>query len=453
MPTRPEPQALFADSTCVVGIDVGNAANGFHAVALRGGRYVDKLFTEDPAALAVWCRETCDAVVVAVDAPCRWSPNEGPRLAERQLMRQGIFCFSSTTRAAALTHRTNNYGWMFNGEAIFKELETTYPLCPVLPSAGHQCCFETFPHAIAWHMTGGSAKASNKTTERPALLTAAGIDTSALTSIDFVDAALCALVAHHAATGQPLESYGEPATGLIIVPATRPTSTPPDSPSNVEAADHDLQVFEATDGQHARSEFPAGSIPPCASMDRMAPALARLVASTSYLAHPDVVRAVGRAVFPTIRDMRRRTQLVMREGEAVGMYDDNHTPTAALLWSHGIPRGNRRGWTFAHTWSASNDLDSYTHPANVAMIPECLASLTDKDGPLTRFLRWHSQTVYGWKPAGQPPVTKPDGYETVEWRYLPPIADPWAFISQRLAEVNNERVRVLRPLMERLGRP
>lgn len=439
-------------TACVVGVDVGNETNGFHAVAFRDGRYADKLYTRNPAELAAWCRDTCRALVVAVDAPCRWSLVEGPRPAERELMRRGIFCFSSTTRAAALGHPANNYGWMFNGEALFKELEKTHPLCTALPSAGQRCCFETFPHAITWHLRNGNASAAAAQEQRGALLRAAGIRLDELTKLDFIDAALCALVAHHAATGQPLESYGESATGLIIVPAQRPTPKAEEVPRHGTAAEPKFQALEEVDVRLEQPEFPAGSIPPCPSMDRLAPVLARLVARTSYLAHPDVVRAVGRAVFPAIRSMRRRTQHVMRDGEAVGMYDDNYTPTVALLWSHGIAGGNRKGWTFAHIWSASDDLDAYTHPANVAMVPECLASLTDKEGPLTRYLRWHSQSVYGWKPADAPAVAKPEGYDVIVWRYLPPIPDPWSFIRQRLAEADNERVRVLRPLMQKTGR-
>jgi predicted RNase H-like nuclease len=40
-----------------------------------------------------------------------------------------------------------------------------------------------------------------------------------LTNIDLMDAALCALTAYHAASGQECVSFGEPNTGLIIVPA------------------------------------------------------------------------------------------------------------------------------------------------------------------------------------------------------------------------------------------
>ncbi len=51
-----------------------------------------------------------------------------------------------------------------------------------------------------------------------ALLDQLGIDRTALTNIDKVDAALCAYMAHLAATGADLHTYGELITGLIVVP-------------------------------------------------------------------------------------------------------------------------------------------------------------------------------------------------------------------------------------------
>jgi len=43
------------------------------------------------------------------------------------------------------------------------------------------------------------------------------IDTEPLTNIDSVDAALCALTAHHFLAGS-FKTYGDPETGLIVVP-------------------------------------------------------------------------------------------------------------------------------------------------------------------------------------------------------------------------------------------
>lgn len=81
-------------------------------------------------------------------------------------------------------------------------------------------CFESFPHAITWHLQGGQADASRKRAQRAALLAQAGIRSERLRSIDWLDAALCGLAAHQLATGGPMRSYGESVGGLILVPAS-----------------------------------------------------------------------------------------------------------------------------------------------------------------------------------------------------------------------------------------
>jgi predicted nuclease with RNAse H fold len=206
-----------------VGIDVGGIKKGFHCVALRDGQYSGKFSSPVAKAVADWCREIAKADVIAIDAPCRWSNTERGRPAELALMAKRIFCFSSPTREKASVPGSKFYGWMFQGEAIFQELEKSHPLAMEFPIASPPpLCFETFPHAIAWHLQGGQANAQRKRIERKQLLQDAGIDTAALTNIDLIDAALCALVADHVATGKPCEAYGEPDTGFIVVPHLKP---------------------------------------------------------------------------------------------------------------------------------------------------------------------------------------------------------------------------------------
>lgn len=194
-------------------------------------------------------------------------------------------------------------------------------------------------------------------------------------------------------------------------------------------------------------------IPPLEPLDQYFQDLCRMVAKTSWLPHPDTVRALGRAAFPTSRAKRQHPRFtsISKNGEPVGMYDDNTTPTWAILWAHGIVGGDRTGWGFAHVWPASDDINSYTHLANLAMIPECFASLTDKDGPLTGYLRWHAWTVYGWKPDHVEPPQMPVDYNNIQWRYFSKFDAPRIFIGQRLSKLNNKRVRILRSIMEMRG--
>jgi hypothetical protein len=67
-------------------------------------------------------------------------------------------------------------------------------------------------------------------------------------------------------------------------------------------------------------------------------ALARMVAQTSWLPHPETVRTFGRAVFPALRARTGKPRLsqVLADGDPVGMYDDNVTPAWALFWSQQI---------------------------------------------------------------------------------------------------------------------
>lgn len=213
-----KPNSRNKPQITAVGVDVGGTRKGFHAVAISNGVISGHLATKDVHDLSRWCREEMRVRVIAVDAPCCWSKDGRSRPAERELMKKGIWCFSTPTREQAVGHPRNYFGWMLRGEALFQAIADCYPLCSKWPVAGRQYSFETFPHAIAWHLRGGNADASQKRKQRRTLLAQAGIDHTALTNIDLIDAALCALTAYRAATGGKCVSYGEADTGLIIVP-------------------------------------------------------------------------------------------------------------------------------------------------------------------------------------------------------------------------------------------
>ena len=206
-----------------VGVDVGGARKGFHAVAVGPGQLVGQRNTRDPEDLAAWCR-SLQAGLIAIDAPSRWSGDGRMRPCERQLLREGIRCFASPSREQAIHHPSDYYGWMLRGEALYEALAASHPRCLGLPITG-PACFETFPHAITWQLRGGQADAARKREQRSALLRSAGIALDTFSSLDWIDAALCALAAQRIAAGQPCRVYGEAVSGLILVPAA-PAAAP-----------------------------------------------------------------------------------------------------------------------------------------------------------------------------------------------------------------------------------
>jgi len=201
----------------VIGIDVGGKRKGFHAVALRDGRFVEVWTDVDPVQIAAWCQKL-GACVVAVDAPCAWSKVGSSRLAERKLKIGGetVQCFKTPTRERALTNRSNFYGWVFNGEQLFRELMQPYTLFDGQQS-DRPTVMETFPHAVACALAGKVIPAKPKgKTRREALLTQ-GYDVNGLRNIDLVDAALCA-VAAETFRQERWTAFGDAHEGFIVVP-------------------------------------------------------------------------------------------------------------------------------------------------------------------------------------------------------------------------------------------
>ena len=76
---------------------------------------------------------------------------------------------------------------------------------------------ELIPQAVACALADTIVSAKHKRIVRRNLLNRARVDISKLTNIDMLDAALCALAAHHLALGT-FKKYGEAESGLIVVP-------------------------------------------------------------------------------------------------------------------------------------------------------------------------------------------------------------------------------------------
>ncbi len=202
----------------VAGIDVGGARKGFHAVLLEGRRVVDQLNTSDEEALAQWCLR---ADRIAIDAPCGWAQaGQRSRLCERQLLAAGMHCFATPTREAALASRSNFYGWMLRGEALYSALQGHgLMIARDTQDLEGRCCFESFPHGVTIALSPQlEVKSALKLEQRSALIERFGVSRCGLSSIDWIDAAVCALFAELLADGFPVAVYGEPDTGLLVLP-------------------------------------------------------------------------------------------------------------------------------------------------------------------------------------------------------------------------------------------
>lgn len=208
----------------VAGLDVGDPKKGFHAVALRDGRYLERFTARDASEIAAWCRNL-GVTLIGVDAPCRWSMDGHARKAELDLRKEGIQAFAAPARERASGHPF--YAWMMAGERLYEALyQDGYPLLDDMRGSDvGPLCFETFPHAVACALAGRVLAAKDKNPDRRALLEKSGISSALLPNMDFVDAALCALTAHHLANSA-VKSYGDAVGGYILVPGySQPSNT------------------------------------------------------------------------------------------------------------------------------------------------------------------------------------------------------------------------------------
>jgi predicted nuclease with RNAse H fold len=211
----PRTRKSLSESAPAAGIDVGGPRKGFHAVVLHDGGDVEILRSTAADAIAARVRNA-GARAIGVDAPCHWRRGEDLRPAERDLALRRIHCFATPGREAGESHPF--YAWMRNGMALYGCLSAAYPLFDGSAPAGARVCFETFPQAIACTLAGKSLSARNKRADRRGLLAGLGIDAGALGSIDFIDAALCALPARSYLQGH-YQSLGDPVEGWILLPA------------------------------------------------------------------------------------------------------------------------------------------------------------------------------------------------------------------------------------------
>ena len=200
------------------GIDVGGKKKGFHLVGLSeyGSLQSRHVLTPEDAALAV---KSWGVHVVAVDAPMSWAAVGRSRVSEQKLEFFGIHCFKTPCESVARDRPF--YDWVRNGLALYDVLgQHEYRRPKELPKAdkGSLRMIETFPHAVARRLSVSESTGRSKVRFRRQVLREYGIDESQLRNIDFVDAALCALLARiYLEQGESAtESPGDIEEGMFI---------------------------------------------------------------------------------------------------------------------------------------------------------------------------------------------------------------------------------------------
>jgi predicted RNase H-like nuclease len=153
--------------------------------------------------------------VIAIDAPPAWAVDGRSRLTERVLAERNIRTFATPNRVRG----TGNpfYDWMEVGFRVFRAAARAgFPRYAAGDPRG--TAMEVFPHASATVLRGFlRPKGIGKKAWREGILVAQGVRTDQLTSIDLIDAGLCALTGLLALQGKRF-APGDPKEGVIVLP-------------------------------------------------------------------------------------------------------------------------------------------------------------------------------------------------------------------------------------------
>lgn len=198
-------RALGVDVSEKRGLDLVLLDESLHP-RVRGAMSVELL----AATLAEWQPD-----VVAIDSPPAWGRAGGSRQAERALRALGIQSYGTPSDPQKREHKF--FGWMKTGIAAFEACARA-GYARYRSGAVKGTAMEVFPHATSVVLSGAlPAAGTSKKDWRTAVLRARGIELSALTTMDLIDAALAALTGLLALDGQ-FTALGDPEEGTIVVP-------------------------------------------------------------------------------------------------------------------------------------------------------------------------------------------------------------------------------------------
>lgn len=149
--------------------------------------------------------------------------------------------------------------------------------------------------------------------------------------------------------------------------------------------------------------------------------LPALVAATSIWASPDIVqplRAIhpDAAVCPDVRRYKRPQGEVRRKkGDDGATLDDNTTANRIAKQAMGLT-GLAKGFAVCHIWpDTCYDVRYHTSLANLILLPQALATLSDHDPTVVAALQYRAFELYGWHPREREAPTRPQRYPS-NWR-------------------------------------
>ena len=210
---------------CFVGVDVSER-RGLDIVVLGADlALAEPARARQTAADLAGLLERLRPACVAIDSPPAFGTNGSSRRCEQDLAALGLPCFRTPSDPQQCLNPF--YNWMRAGhEAFAVAAAAGYPL---YRGTGRVtgCALEVFPHAAAVALVGtrpppGSSRIpARKRAFRVAALDQAGVDTSALRTLDAVDAALAALTGVYAHRHECFW-VGDPEEGVILIPGLRP---------------------------------------------------------------------------------------------------------------------------------------------------------------------------------------------------------------------------------------
>ena len=197
-----------------LGIDVG-VGKGLDLVAVDEQRIPVHVLSKVSLEQVADSIRELEPDVIAIDAPPAWAREGRSRLTERILAERNIRTFATPTR----TRGKGNpfYDWMEVGFRVFRAAARVgFPRYTAGDPRG--TAIEVFPHASATVLGGFlRPKTIGKKAWREGVLVAQGVRTDRLTSMDLIDAGLCALSGLLALQGKRF-APGDPKEGVIVLP-------------------------------------------------------------------------------------------------------------------------------------------------------------------------------------------------------------------------------------------